>query len=70
MKNKKIPYGVQNFADIADQNYYYVDKTRFIEKLENLGEKYLVFLRPRKFGKTLFVDTLSRYYDINQKTQF
>lgn len=50
---KKIPYGVQSFADIVEQHYIYIDKTGFIEKLESLGEKYLVFLRPRKFGKSL-----------------
>ncbi|NUU97600.1 AAA family ATPase, partial [Marinitoga sp. 1138] len=67
---KKIPYGKQNFEVIRKQNYYYVDRTEYIEKLEKLDETYIVFLRPRKFGKTLFLDTLGKYYDINYKNKF
>ncbi len=67
MHRKKIPYGEQNFERLITQNYYYVDRTRYIELLENLDEKYIVFLRPRKFGKTLFLDMLSKYYDIKDK---
>ncbi len=58
----KIPYGIQSFERLIQSDYLYVDKTAFIDKLENIGEPYLVFLRPRKFGKTLWLDTLSRYY--------
>ncbi|WP_175421451.1 AAA family ATPase [Marinitoga sp. 1135] len=67
---KKIPYGEQNFERLRKDNYYYIDRTQYIEKLENLDEKYIVFLRPRKFGKTLFLDTLGKYYDINYKNKF
>ncbi|AEX84622.1 Protein of unknown function (DUF1703)/Predicted AAA-ATPase [Marinitoga piezophila KA3] len=67
---KKIPYGEQNFERLRKDNYYYIDRTEYIEKLENLDEKYIVFLRPRKFGKTLFLDTLGKYYDINYKNKF
>lgn len=42
----------------------------YIEKLEDLAEPYIMFLRPRKFGKTLFTSTLEHYYDINQKDKF
>ncbi|SHF09315.1 Predicted AAA-ATPase [Marinitoga hydrogenitolerans DSM 16785] len=56
---KKIPYGEQNFERLIMQNYYYIDRTQYIEKLESLNEKNIVYLRPRKFGKTLFLDTLS-----------
>ncbi|KLO23592.1 9-O-acetyl-N-acetylneuraminate esterase, partial [Marinitoga sp. 1197] len=67
---KKIPYGEQNFERVIMQNYYYIDRTKYIEKLESLNEKNIVFLRPRKFGKTLFLDTLSKYYDINYAEKF
>ncbi|KLO22969.1 9-O-acetyl-N-acetylneuraminate esterase [Marinitoga sp. 1197] len=67
---KKIPYGEQNFERVIMQNYYYIDRTEYIEKLESLNEKNIVFLRPRKFGKTLFLDTLAKYYDINYAEKF
>ncbi|NUV00122.1 hypothetical protein XO12_08490, partial [Marinitoga sp. 1154] len=67
---KKIPYGEQNFERVIMQNYYYIDRTQYIEKLESLNEKNIVFLRPRKFGKTLFLDTLAKYYDINYAEKF
>ena len=64
---RKIPYGLQNFEKIMTENYYYVDKTKYIEVLESMSESYVLFLRPRKFGKSLWLDTISRYYDINYK---
>ncbi|NUV00555.1 hypothetical protein XO12_10855, partial [Marinitoga sp. 1154] len=67
---KKIPYGKQNFEWVIMQNYYYIDRTKYIEKLESLNETNIVFLRPRKFGKTLFLDTLAKYYDINYAEKF
>lgn len=67
---KKLPYGISDYEKIIKDNYYYVDKTVNIEKLENLSEPYIMFLRPRKFGKTLFTSTLEHYYDINQKDEF
>ena len=62
---KKLPYGISNYEELVEDGYYYVDKTRYIEKLENLPEKRIIFLRPRKFGKTLFTSILDNYYDIN-----
>jgi len=60
---KKIIYGESNFRKIKINNdYFYVDKTGFIEKLENLNESFLIFLRPRRFGKSLFLSTLQYYY--------
>ncbi len=53
-----------------EDNYLYIDKTPFIEKLENLNEKYLIFLRPRRFGKSLFLSTLQYYYDENSANEF
>jgi hypothetical protein len=67
---KKILYGTGNFEKIIQENGYYVDKTRFIREIEELGASYLLFLRPRRFGKSLFISTLEHYYDINRKDQF
>ena len=67
---KKLPYGISNYEELIEDNYYYVDKTKYIEKLENLAEKRIMFLRPRKFGKTLFTSTLSNYYDIKKLDKF
>ena len=67
---KKLPYGISNYEELVEGGYYYVDKTRYIEKLENLPEKRIIFLRPRKFGKTLFTSILENYYDINKKEKF
>ena len=67
---KKLPYGISNYEELIEDNYYYVDKTRYIEKLEDLAEKRIMFLRPRKFGKTLFTSTLEYYYDIKAKDKF
>ena len=67
---EKLPYGISDYERLIENDYYYIDKTQFIEKLENLPEPYLMFLRPRKFGKTLFTSTLFNYYDINAKEKF
>ncbi len=70
-KYKKIPYGIASFEGLKENdNYYFVDKTRYIEEIENLGGKYLFFLRPRRFGKSLFLSMLEHYYDINTQDQF
>jgi hypothetical protein len=67
---KNILYGVSNFADIIADNGYYIDKTSFIEKLEQPTYKFAFFFRPRRFGKSLFLSTLEHYYDINRKADF
>lgn len=56
-----IPYAIADFAEMRERGFYYVDKTAYIEKLENY--KAPVFLRPRRFGKSLLVSTLAHYYD-------
>mgnify|MGYP000099051420 FL=1 len=68
--NLKMPYGISNYEKIINDGYYYVDKTMYIEKLENLPETNIMFLRPRKFGKTLFTSVLENYYDKNKKESF
>ena len=65
---KKIPYAVGSFEQIINDNYYYVDKTRYIAELENW--QVPVFLRPRRFGKSLWCSTLECYYDVNRKDKF
>ena len=64
-----IPYGVQNFADVRRRGLYYVDKTAYIRELEVRSDK-LFLVRPRRMGKSLFVDMLCRYYDIAEKENF
>ncbi|MGI6394067.1 MAG: AAA family ATPase [bacterium] len=70
MTTKKILYGVSNFEKVREFDGYYIDKSKFIEAIENLGASYLLFLRPRRFGKSLFISMLEHYYDINRKEQF
>jgi hypothetical protein len=68
---KKIIYGESNFKKIKINNdYFYIDKTQHIESLENLNESFVIFLRPRRFGKSLFLSTLQYYYDENSKDEF
>ena len=67
---KKILYAVNDFSTLIRDNGYYVDKTRYIELLEDLGSRYLMFLRPRRFGKSLFISMLEAYYDVNRADEF
>ena len=66
---KRIPYGMQNFEDVIKEDCYYVDKTPFIEDIED-ANKYFFFIRPRRFGKSLTLSMLENYYDINKKDDF
>lgn len=66
---KRIPYGMQNFEDVIKEDCYYVDKTPFIEQIEE-SNKYFFYIRPRRFGKTLTLSMLENYYDINKKDKF
>ena len=68
-KPKRIPYGMMNFVDVREDNCYYVDKTKFIEKVEN-ANKFFFFIRPRRFGKSLTLSMLRHYYDINAADKF
>ncbi len=67
---KKIPYGERNYKSLIEQHYIYIDKTPYIELIEQYDEKYIFFLRPRRFGKTLFISTLEYYYDIQAAGDF
>ena len=66
---KKIPIGVENFKEIINNNYYYVDKTKFIEKILNDGSKIKLFTRPRRFGKTLNMSTIKHFFDIKNNEE-
>ena len=66
---KLIPYGISNFKQVIRENKYLVDKTMFFEKMERAGN-FLFLVRPRRFGKSLFLDMLETYYDINEKDHF
>ena len=66
---KALPYGLSDFPRIMRKNYYYVDKTRFIEMLER-QPSYLFLIRPRRFGKSLFLAMLETYYSIDYADSF
>ena len=66
---KEIPYGVSNFVTVVEQNQYYVDKTMYLPLLEK-QPRSLFFIRPRRFGKSIFLSMLRTYYDIAQKPKF
>ena len=66
---KLVPYGISDFEQLRKENKYLVDKTMFFEKMERAGH-FLFLVRPRHFGKSLFLDMLESYYDINQKDNF
>ncbi len=63
-----IPYAVADYAILRERGYYYVDKTKYISLLERYSAP--VFLRPRRFGKSLFMSTLAYYYDVNEAERF
>ncbi len=67
---KRTPYGLSSFSLIREENYAYVDKTRFIELLETVDPPFPFIVRPRRFGKTLFTETLQAYYDIAAAKDF
>ena len=66
---KEIPYGVSDFDIVRRDNLYYVDKTMYLPKLESEA-RFLFFIRPRRFGKSVFISMLRAYYDIRTKDKF
>ena len=66
---KQVPYGVADFVTVIEQNLYYVDKTMFIPELEK-QPRNLFFIRPRRFGKSIFLSMLYSYYDCTQSHKF
>ena len=68
-KAKGIPHGVADFEEVRRENFYYVDKTRYLPVLED-ENKYLFLIRPRRFGKSLFVSMMRAYYDLSMADRF
>ncbi len=65
----KIPYGVSDFRRIRREGYYYVDKTEYLAQME-ARDSFIFFVRPRRFGKSLFISMMESYYDLNRKKDF
>ena len=68
-RNLKIPYGVSDFKRLRSEGYYFVDKSAYIRTLELCGS-FLFFVRPRRFGKSLFLSMLRCYYDLAEQENF
>ena len=68
-KVKRVPYGVSDFVNVMERNQYYVDKTMYIPILEQQADN-LFFIRPRRFGKSVFLSMLHAYYDCRTKDKF
>jgi len=60
---RKLPAGIQSFKTIREEGYVYVDKTDIVWHLANCGKKFNYLSRPRRFGKSLLVDTLQTYFE-------
>lgn len=69
MQYTKIPYGISDFGSLREEDYLYIDKTNYIEILEKYAP-YQFFIRPRRFGKSLFISMLEHYYDKSKKDKF
>ena len=65
-----IGYAEANYHSMITKGHYFVDRTSFIAKLENLGNRNLMFVRPRRFGKSLWISVLQHYYDVRFKDEF
>ncbi|MCC8114177.1 MAG: ATP-binding protein [Bacteroidales bacterium] len=66
---KRIPYGIDDFERVIRQNYYYIDKSEYIRLVEEQCS-YVLLVRPRRMGKSLFTNMLMAYYDLNKRDQF
>ena len=65
----KIPYGIADFKRIRNEGWYYVDKTEYLAKLEE-RDSFVFFVRPRRFGKSLFISMMQAYYDRREEANF
>lgn len=63
LKHRKLPVGIQSFQEIREEGYAYVDKTEEVWYMVNRGDKYNYLSRPRRFGKSVLVDTLQMYLE-------
>ena len=66
---KQIPYGVSDFESVMTRNLYYVDKTMYLDEIERQPDT-LIFIRPRRFGKSLFISMMRAYYDKSKAKAF
>jgi len=66
---RRLPLGVNDFKRLRERDYYYVDKTQYIQVMEDTSD-FLFFTRPRRFGKSLFVSMLEEYYDIKAQVRY
>jgi hypothetical protein len=66
----RIPYGKSDYRTMVKENYFYQDRTPYLETLENWDSTYLLYLRPRRFGKSLLISTLQYYYGIEYQKEF
>ncbi len=66
---KAIPYGITDFVEIRTENFYYIDKTSYLNDLQKAG-RFLFFIRPRRFGKSLFLSMLTTYCDVFYTDRF
>lgn len=64
-----MPYGISDFAQVRREDKYYADKTMYLPEMETAGN-FLFFIRPRRFGKSLFLSMMRYYYDILEKDNF
>jgi hypothetical protein len=69
LPRRKLPIGIQTFSEIIQEGHYYIDKSSFAVRLANEG-KYFFLRRPRRFGKSLFLDTLREMFEGNQALMF
>ena len=69
IRKKRLPIGVSDFKEIITKNYYYFDKTKFIENILDDGSKVKLFTRPRRFGKTLNISMLRYFFDVKNKDE-
>jgi Predicted AAA-ATPase/PD-(D/E)XK nuclease superfamily len=66
----KIPYGKSNFKELITEKFFYQDRTNYLQVLEDFDSSYLFFLRPRRFGKSLWLSMLNYYYGLQYKSEF
>jgi len=69
LTHMKFPYGIADFQAIREEGYLYIDRTDRISLMEETG-KQILFLRPRRFGKSLWLSTLENYYDLARSDRF
>ena len=66
---KLLPYGISDYAQVKREGLFMVDKTKYLERIERAGH-FLFLIRPRRFGKSMFLSMMESYYDIESKDNF